>query len=544
MNLNLKLVSYNLGIIALLIAVAMAFSLLWALPALDGVWENEGRGVWGLVYSILISLGVGGLLMGSGRSGRHAKLFRREAMAIVGLSWILATFLGALPYLFSQTAREVVTTHENVTHAVPMTVADAIFEAQSGFSTTGATVICVLDHPELVPRCILFWRSTTHFMGGLGIIVLLVALLDTGLAGKFLMQRELTGQLNSGNTMARMRQTALCTLAVYVGICVMVAVLLCCAGTTVFDAICHAFGAVATGGFGTHDTSIKFFHDAPDVNGSMVEATLSVGMFLCGMNLLLLFTGLTGKWRAVVHNPEWRVYVGLVVTATLVMFLLAGLGGNLPVMDPDGAFRPSKIGESLLTCFFHVSSIMTTTGYVAVDYNAWSAPCLAVFLLLMMIGGCAGSTAGGVKVFRYILLGKILKMEMERAYRPAIVRPLRYGKDIISDETVPHRVMVFILLAVVVVVTAWAAVVFIEPDTPWMDHPSSYVSQETKILDIFAGTLSMFGNIGPGLGVLGPVGNYACLTDGSKLIFAFVMMLGRLEIFALLTLFLPNFWRK
>lgn len=539
MNLNLKFVSYNLGIVAVLIAAAMAFSLLWAMPILGGVWENEKSGVYGLVCSMLISVAVGGALFRFGWDARKQNFFRREAMLIVALSWTLATVLGAMPYLVSGTSRAV---EDGV--PVRMSVADAVFEAQSGFSTTGATVICVLDDSQLVPRTILFWRSTTHFMGGLGIIVLLVALLNTGQAGKFLMQREISGPLNSGNAMTRMRQTAICTLTVYGVICVAGIILMLAAGTSVFDAICHIFGAVATGGFSTHDASVGFFQDSPGVNWNMVRITITLVSFLCGMNLLLLYTAFSGKWRVLPQSLEWRTYVGMILLATVVIFIYAAGHGHLPIYDSSGSFSATTFGDSLLTCLFHVVAILTTTGFVTTDYSTWASPCLVVLILLMFVGGCAGSTSGGIKVVRVIMLFKIFGIEFERAYRPAVVRPLRYGNEIISDENVPRQLMVYLLTAVLILAVAWMLVVFLEPEAPWINAESGTASVEKKLMDVFFATFSMFGNIGPGLGIFGPASNYASLTDASKFIFALVMMLGRLEIFAVLSVFMPNFWRK
>ncbi|MDO4550674.1 MAG: TrkH family potassium uptake protein [Planctomycetia bacterium] len=544
MNINLKFVSYNLGIVAGLIAAAMMFSLLWAFPVFGGVWEYEARGFYGLLYSILISGVVSGSLLRYGWNARKDQFFRRETIMIVAFSWIMAAILGAFPYLFSQTARDLNITPDGSSIPVYMSIADAIFEAQSGFSTTGATVICVLDHPELVPRVILFWRSTTHFMGGLGIIVLLVTLLDTGLAGKFLMQGEITGPLKTGNTMTRMRQTALCTTGIYVGFCVVVILLLKIAGLSFFDAFCHGFGTVATGGFSTHDTSIAYFRDVPGVNLLLVEGTVAFFSFLCGMNLLLLFFFLTGKSRAILSSPEWRVYIILVITATFVIFGTAVMKDHLSVTGDDGTFQLAKAGDAFLTCFFHVVALITTTGYITTDYNTWSSACLGVFILLMFTGACAGSTSGGIKLVRAILFFKILRMEFDRAYRPTIIRPLRYGNEIITDESVPRQLLVFLLTAFLIVLITWILVIFIEPDDAWINNTIEYINPETKLLDLLVATLSMFGNIGPAIGLFGPTGNYTALTDCSKLIFSVVMMLGRLEIFAVLTLFVPQFWRK
>ncbi|MCA9102340.1 MAG: TrkH family potassium uptake protein, partial [Planctomycetales bacterium] len=251
--MNLRLVVRQLGTVSLLIAGAMLFSLPWALGETGAPRTN---GLVGLGVSIAVCVAAGLAMRHWGR-GIQVKLYRKESMAIVGLSWILATILGALPFLFSGTERET---------GVPMNVADALFESQSGFSTTGATVLTNLEDPEMVPRSILFWRSTTHFLGGLGIMVLFVAMLGQGSAGKALMRAEMPGP-SSDSPITRMQHTAWLLCVVYVVLNMVLTAILWLEGLSVFDALCHAFGTMATGGFSTYNASLGHFETVEGVSG-------------------------------------------------------------------------------------------------------------------------------------------------------------------------------------------------------------------------------------------------------------------------------------
>ena len=614
--MNLHVVSRLLGIVALLIGATMVFSLPWAHPALG--YRNGGpvpgsfetAGFFGLFVSMLLSFLVGGLLIRYGR-GVEVRLYRKEAMAVVGLSWVMATVLGALPFLLSGTyrgpavrlaadnqtwqvhganswswshwntkgafedanrerviltlykagakglgSRELIeasdvpiapTILENLKandagwnraiivpdeepapderggnyrlRWIKMGVADALFESQSGFSTTGATVLSALEDPVLVSHCILFWRSSTHFLGGLGIIVLFVVILGQGSAGKALMRAEMPGPSKDGSQ-ARMQHTAWVFAAMYCILNAFLTVVLWLEGLSWFDALCHAFGTMATGGFSTWDKSVGHF------DSSVIDYTIVLFMVLAGTNFTLLYLLALRRPKALIADVEWRTYMGVIVGITLFI-VLTGLRHG------DFADTASAIRYAL----FQVVAIVTTTGYGTNDFDQWGSFGRGVLFLLMFVGGCAGSTGGGMKVIRHILFLKILRLEVEQAFHPTVVRPLRLGDKPVDDPDLGKNILVYFGLILVLFVFSWIFVVAVEPDATWgtsIDH---------KLIDSASSIAATLNNIGPGLGTVGATQNYGHFSATSKFLFVWLMMLGRIEIFAILVLFMPSFWR-
>ena len=615
--MNLRLVARQLGIISLLISAAMLCSLPWAFSSIGQAAEDggstgatmEGRGFIAILCSISVCLLVGLLLI---RWGRQAtgQLYRKEAMAVVGLSWFLATLLGALPFWLSgvyrgpslrmsdssaipllyddrvfglqpwqpqpavtrdqgvvlrvllqagfqglteeqlieqsrlkksteilgqlrftnalwKSAIQINTNHSSDPEHpqfqirwIKATFVDALFESQSGFSTTGATVISDLEDPHLVPRCILFWRSSTHFLGGLGIIVLFVAILGQGSAGKALMRAEMPGP-NKEGTQTRMQQTAQIFAAIYGGLTILLTLLLYVEGLSLFDALCHAFGTMATGGFSTYNKSIGHFDSA------LIDYTIVVFMILAGTNFALLYAVCCFKPKNLFSNVEWRTYMGVILLATL---LIVGLGLAYEHFE--------TYSEAVRHGLFQVVAILTTTGFSTRDFDAWSNMGRAVLLLLMFCGGCAGSTGGGMKVIRHILFLKTLRLEVEQAFHPTVIRTLRLGDENIEDPGLRKNILIYFGLILVCFVFSWMAIVTFEPDATWGD------SVEHKLIDSASAVAATLNNIGPGLGTVGATQNYGHFSWPSKLLFTWLMMVGRLEIFVILVLFWPRFWRS
>lgn len=624
--MNFRLLAKLLGILTLLIGCFMLFSLIWASPnigfhtlrsagtVVDPRIETEG--LWGLVYSAIICWLIGGLMYRYGR-GCELKIYRKEAMAVVGLSWVFATVLGGLPYIFSGTMRgpairyvgatnqilvpasswefwktyEVappiskeelivltaiadstargmteteLTTRTELWDAtkifrdlqkqqpwqnwligpaddasapadrashfrsrwVRMGFFDAMFEAQSGFSTTGATVLCDLEDPNLVPHCILFWRSSTHFLGGLGIIVLFVVLLGQGSAGKILMRAEMPGPTHDSPT-ARMQHTAWQFAAMYIGLNVILAVILALLGMSAFDAICHAFGTMATGGFSTYNASLGHFV-ASNANGRAIEYTVIVFMILAGANFTLLYLVMIGRPIQMLRDIEFRTYLGIIAVVALLIAAFGFYAGDADFATWEGGFRNS---------LFQTVSIITTTGFGTADFDRWNNSARMLLLLLMFVGGCAGSTGGGMKVIRHVLFFKIMRMEVEHAFHPKEVRLLKMGGKPADDQTLRHSIMVYFGLVTSLFIFGFAFLVMFEPDLTWAAHP------ENKLVDCSSAVASTLNNIGPGLGVVGATQNYAHFSCISKALFIWLMMLGRLEVLPILVLFAPRFWR-
>ena len=513
----------------------MSFSLPFAFPSvakrtfLEPSPSFEYDGFRGLLLSIAICSMVGLMLRYIGRKNRGGHLFQKEAMAIVGLSWVLATILGSLPYYLSGTC---------VAAGSPMTFIEAMFESQSGFSTTGATVLTDLESPDLVPHCILFWRSWTHFLGGLGIVVLFVAILGQGSAGKAMMRAEMPGPTPESD-MPRMQRTALIFASIYVGLNGVLTIIYRLEGMTSFDALCHAFGTMATGGFSTYNTSHGRF------NSALIDYTTIAFMIAAGTNFTLLYLTLIGRPRKLFADVEFRTYLGILVFVTAGVIFFGMQAGD----DKFGS-----LGESLRYGLFQVVSVMTTTGYGTADFDQWNNFSRGILLMLMFVGGCAGSTGGGMKVIRHILFYKILKLEIEKSHRPRVVRFLRIGGSTLDDPDVNHSIVVYFSMVLAIFVVSWLLLITFEPDSTWgyVNGSSSpelrglqrQHTLDEKLLDCASAVVATLNNIGPGVGVVGTTHNYAGFSQGAKFLFIWLMMLGRVEIFCVLVLFFPSFWRR
>ncbi len=621
--MNVRLLSKLMGVLALLIGVFMLFSLVWGDPDVgfhtDPAVSHsrlESEGIRGLLYSSVICWVLGGAMIWWGREADN-KIYRKEALAVVGLSWVLATVLGALPYVLSGTSRgpsvrvfdtgqtvlvsaprikfwnhwdkveglsdeqfaviravagqsaRGISTAELVQQTgvadvdaiydslqqndqlgkwliapgddpaapadrasryrlrwVPMGMIDSMFEAQSGFSTTGATVLCDLEDPYLVPHCILFWRASTHFLGGLGIIVLFVVLLGHGSSGKALMRAEMPGPTQDAST-ARMQHTAWLFAAVYAGLNLVLAVILKLMGMSLFDAICHSFATMATGGFSTYNASLGHFNQA-GLNGQAIEYVVIVFMFLAGANFTLLLMTFMGDPLKLLRDIEFRTYAGIIVVVSAVIIASGLFNGNDDFASLEKAFRNGV---------FQVVSVVTTTGYGTADFDQWNHLSRGLLLALMFVGGCAGSTGGGMKVVRHILFVKILGLEAESAFNPKAVRLLKFGGKPAEDQTLRHSILVYFSLVVFLFLVGFLFVLSVEPSTTWG------VDTDNKIIDTASAVASTLNNIGPGLGIVGATQNYANFGLPTKTLFIWLMMLGRLEILPILVLFVPRFWR-
>ncbi len=548
--MNFPLLFRVLGTICLLIGGSMLFSLPFAIPALSvrthlpAATDIEWQGIRGLLASMAVCMVLGVMMRIYGRGHRAPQLFQKEAMAIVGLSWVLATILGALPFYLS---------HTSIRQGEPITFIEAMFESQSGFSTTGATVLTDLETPELVPHCILFWRSWTHFLGGLGIVVLFVAILGQGSAGKAMMRAEMPGPTKEGS-MPRMQHTALAFAAIYVGLNLLLTIVYMLEGMSLFDGLCHAFGTMATGGFSTYNRSLGGF-DSPTI-----EYTTILFMVIAGTNFTLLYLGLRFGPRRLIRDIEFQAFIGIILLVTFGVIFFG-------MRSKDPGFE--DLSTSLRNGMFQVVSVITTTGYGTADFDQWNNFGRGILLLLMFVGGCAGSTGGGLKVIRHVLFYKILRREIERAHHPRVVRHLRLGGSVIEDPAISQGIVVYFCMILAIFVFSWLALITFEPNSTWgvietaageetVIHPpgSSPAGDEQieqrllkgtldeKLLDSASAVAATLNNIGPGLGVVGATRNYANFSQGAKLLFVWLMMLGRVEVFSVLVLVFPAFWRR
>lgn len=506
--MNLRAVAWLLGCVSLILA---AFLLV---PVAVAVVYGERDGALACLYSSLVSAAVGGLFVWLFRGSRltpegRPDYFRREGLAVVGLSWIVAGILGALPYLFVGLVSSPV---------------DAIFEAVSGFTTTGSTILPAADidlfHGEM--KAIGFWRSFTHWLGGFGIVMVFVVLFPTG--GRSLFRSEIPGIAREAGRQ-RVRDAAMTLMHIYVGLSVVECLLLVLAGMNLFDATIHTFGTIATGGFSNYSTSVAHFASFK------VELIIGVFMFLCGINFayydLALRAGVKKGWLAIVSSLEVRIYALLVFGSIFligtVLWFWGGSNGDQASALPD--YR--EYGLALRDAFFQVICLETSTGYGTADFDLWPQVCRVWLMMLAVIGACAGSTGGGVKVVRYIIVAKAALKGVRQFIRPRSIQSVRIDGVALEPSVVSSITGYFVLWILVFLGgTVFLAIYGIDLE-----------SAATAVV-------ATLNNIGPGLNAVGPTLNFAELPDLVKIVLTVFMILGRLEFYAVVCLFVPGFWRR
>ena len=328
--------------------------------------------------------------------------------------------------------------------------------------------------------------------------------------------------------MPRMQHTALVFASIYVSLNAILTVIYCIEGMSVFDALCHAFGTMATGGFSTYNSSLGHFDSVP------IEYTTIVFMILAGTNFTLLYLTLIGGPKRLFRDTEFGTYIGIISVVTLGVIFFGMRAGDIGF---------ATAGEAARNGLFQVVSIVTTTGYGTADFDRWNNFGRGILLLLMFVGGCAGSTGGGLKVIRHILFYKILRLEIEKSHRPRVVRFLRIGGSVVDDPNLAHSIVVYFSMILAIFVFAWLLLITFEPNSTWGASATESTLDE-KLLDSASAVAATLNNIGPGLGVVGPTQNYAGFSQGAKLMFVWLMMLGRVEVFSVLVLFFPTFWRR
>ncbi len=460
---------------------------------------------WKMLAAFLGSMAIAGIIgCGLTRFSRNApeRMFQREGLALVGLGWLLLAGIAALPYLLRGWLGPV----------------DAYFEAMSGLTTTGSTILTDI---EATPKSLLFWRSFTHWIGGMGIIVLFVAVLPyLGAGGKQLFKSESPGPDQRGLS-PRIKDTASILYKIYFGLTVVQTALLMLADMSFFDALCHTFGTLATGGFSTRADSIAAF------NSPMAETIILVFMVLAGTNFSLFFVMLRGQWKAPFQDTEWRVYIAVLVLATILvtMNLLGAQGSvDVPVAPQATDYTAS---HAFRVAAFQVVSIMTTTGFCTDDFELWPQFSRALLVVIMFVGGCAGSTGGGIKVVRIIMLTKMAYWRLEKTFRPKTIRTVRVNGAVV-DEDVQKTVYGFFVLYIFIFAGGGLFMSFLG-----MPFQNAFTS--------VAATLN---NIGPGLERVGAIENFAFIPASGKIFLSLCMVMGRLELFSICVLFLPGFWRR
>ncbi len=486
MHLNRKPIVKILFAVMALVGVSMLLPL--AVSLIYG--EKDAALSFGVVCIPMIIIGL--LVIKFVPKGDNSTLRMRDGFFIVAMAWVIMSALGGLPFMISGW--------------IP-NFFDAFFETASGFTTTGATIV---GNIEILPKGILFWRSFTHWLGGMGVLVLTIALLPMlGIGGQKIMRAETTGPTMdkisfTTNDSARKLYT------VYLGMTILEIVLLMMGGMSLFDASTHTFGTVGTGGLSTLNSSVGGFHSL------YAEMVITVFMLLAGVNFNLHYYLVTGRPGQMLRDTEFRTYLGIIFGSTAFVSVMLLIHNYY-----------DTIGKALRYAVFQVVSIITTTGFGTDDFDTWPIPCRIVMFLLMVIGGCASSTGGGVKVIRLILSIKIIKRAADAKLRPNAVKPIKIGGKNVSEETIGAVKSFMILYALTIALST--VVVALDG----YDLTTSLGS-----------VIACVSNIGPGFGLVGPSCNYILFSGGIKFLLSMLMIAGRLELYTIFIMFTRTFWNE
>jgi trk system potassium uptake protein TrkH len=479
----------NFSLIIRIIGFLLVIEGLFMFTALPFTYKYCNLECYAIPISGTITIVLGGLMFLLNRKSSK-NIGKREGFIIVTFTWVLISLFGALPYYISGT--------------IP-SFSDAFFETISGFTTTGATILTDI---EAMPKDLLYWRSLTHWLGGMGIIVFTVAILPIlGIGGMQLFMAEMPG-VTYDKLHPRITATAKRLWGIYVLLTLLQTLLLWAGEMDFFDAINHAYATMATGGFSTRNASIAAF-------SPYSQYIIIIFMILAGTNFTLHYFALHGKIARVFKDEEYRGYIAIIGIITFIIAVGLLIVGNT---HPEAAFRDA---------LFTVTSILTTTGFATANYLMWPTILWMLIFVLMFIGGSAGSTGGGMKIIRQMLLLNNSWMELKRAIHPNAVLPVRFNKKSVSQDTI-YKVMAFFLMYVLIFSMGMIALSAMGLDF------------QTAV----GASIASLGNIGPGIGNVGPVDNYAFMPLGAKWLLAFMMLMGRLEIFTVLILFSPQFWKR
>ena len=494
--MNIPIVLCTVGNLVLMLAGILL------IPLGVAFYYEDDSAIWAFIYTIIITGVLGGLSKAFFRK-KNGDINIREGISIVTFSWLVCIFLGALPFWCS---------------GVCTTYCDAVFETTSGFTTTGSSIF---KDVEILPHSILFWRAFTNWLGGMGIIVIFVALLPAmGVSGYQLFSAEVSGP-TADRMRPRIGETAKLLWIIYIIFTASMIVMLFCGGMPIFDAICHTFTTVSTGGFSIKNTSTAYY------NSLYVEIATAAFMFLCGCNFALYYKCFQKEFRKVLKNSELRFFAGLILTATvfIALVLYFSQAGYFSNATKDTYYY--NLGNSFRYAFFQVITVCTGSGHVSADFDLWPNVCRFLLVLLMFIGACAGSTGGGIKCVRILLLLKSSMRELVRVLRPRMVKHVKINGESISEEIITESSVFFVVYLGFFGICSLAL-----------------MAMNIDIISAFSAVATCMANCGPGLAKVGPMANFSDMTYAGKWILSFCMLLGRLEIYSLILLFLPITWKR
>jgi trk system potassium uptake protein TrkH len=486
-GINIKLIARILG------SLLMVESMFILLTTIVALYYGETDWQYFVVVG-LVAAAVGGLGALWGKNASK-QMGRREGSLIVTFIWILFSLVGLMPFWISG--------------AIPSFV-NAFFETMSGFTSTGATI---MENIEQTSRSMLFWRAMTHWIGGLGIVVISLALLPMfGFSAMQLFSSESTGPTKD-KLHPKIAETAKRLMLIYLILTVTLVLLLRVGGMGWFDSVCHSFSTIATGGFSTKQSSLAYWDSA------YIHYVITIFMVLSGVNFSLYYYAFVGKFEKVRENEELRYYLLILVTFSLIIFF--------SLIDITEFITLRTTEENIRTAVFQISSIMTTTGFSTVDYMFWKPLTWVVIIMIMLIGGSAGSTSGGIKVVRIVIVFKYCYYEFKRMVHPNAVIPVMYNRSALKNDVVT-RTLAFVLLYILLVFFG----VFV------------LCVSGMGIMESIGGMITCLSTVGHGFGMVSPSGTFAEIPEFSKWFLSFVMLIGRLELFTVLILFTPVFWRK
>ncbi len=484
--INGEVIAHVVGTLLIINGLLMSLAIPFSFAGGDSIAAKRG-----LIISSVLTLLVGFVMRMATKESKNGEIKKRDGYLIVVLGWLSMALFGTLPYLLSG--------------AIP-NVSNAFFETMSGFTTTGATI---LQEIEGLPEGILFWRSMTQWIGGMGIIVLTVAILPMlGIGGMELFVAEAPGPTKD-KIHPRIKETAKRLWAIYVGLTLAETIILLFCGMSFYDAINHALTTNSTGGFSTKNASIAGF------NSPVIEYVIVIFMFLAGTNFTLLYFGLKGKIKHFWKNDEFKWYLMAVIGLTVVLTPFVW------------HYSDSGFGKAFRDTLFQVVSMITTTGYASADFMLWGPLVVFVFFLLLFSGASAGSTSGGMKIVRIVLLMKNGFLEFKRRLHPKAVIPVHLNKEAVSNNII-YNLLAFVFLYMFTFVIG--SIVLTAFGVPFLESISAVATS--------------VGNVGPGIETLGPTGNFSAIHDGAKWVLSFLMLMGRLELFTVALIFTPFFWKR